>query len=371
VGERVDKASVVWFVSGVEAGGGSGGVWEYLSESKIESGRMMKKSIFGELVMGAALIGGVLGMGGEVGAQAGVELKAELEVGSEYVTYTESDVTLGLPVGGASGEQTVTTEQQVTTSIRGGEGGTGKVVSVVHDFAKIELKSPMMQMTYDSRIPNQDESGIGGDLSLLIGKEIKVIYDENDEFVRVEGEGMLTEDGGSSPFGQSIGANEIREMIQSILGGQLGERTVKVGDSWQHVMEMSMPGVGKVGLDVRYLYRKDGIIDGEGCAIIDFSGMMSGEFFGDEGGVEAGDARPERRADGGLEDSRISGTLAYDKKLGVPRATEMEVKMTMKMPSPLGAESEVKIPMVQKTRSTLRSYRMLGRAPAAVEVEQE
>jgi hypothetical protein len=119
-------------------------------------------------------------------------------------------------------------------------------------------------------------------------------------------------------------------------------------------------------LDVRYLYRKDGIIDGASCAIIDYTGMMAGGVFEDEGLVEEGDARPERRADEGMEESRVSGTIAYDKKLGVPRATEMELRMTMKMPSPLGAESEVRIPMLQKTKSALRSYRQLGRAPEEV-----
>jgi hypothetical protein len=329
-------------------------------ETRILPERIMKESHWNGVACG---ILAVLVFAGRAGAE-GLALRPELQVGSEYVTYTESDVKMGLPVGGASGEQTVAMEQQVTTSIRLDGDGTSKVVSVVYDFSKIGFKSPNMEMTYDSRAANQNESGIGEELSRLIGKEIKVIYDENDEFVRVEGGGLLTEDGGSSPFGQSIGANEIREMIAAMIGDQLGTRTVNVGDSWQDVMEISMAGMGRVGLDVRYLYRKDGIIDGEGCAIIDFTGMMAGEVFEDVGGAEEGDARPERRAEAGLEDSRISGTIAYDKKLGMPRATEMEVTITMKMPSPLGAESEVKIPMTQKSRSTLRSYRMLGRAPA-------
>ncbi|MEM7147321.1 MAG: hypothetical protein AAF591_19555 [Verrucomicrobiota bacterium] len=292
-------------------------------------------------------------------------LSPKLRVGSEYVTYSESDVKMGLPVGGASGEQTVRTEQQVTMTVRQGADGESKVVSLVFDFATLELKSPMMNMSYDSRRPDQDDSGFGGNLSAMVGKEIQLIYDANDEFVRVEGGDLLTDDGSSSPFGQSLGVNELRAMVRSTLGAQLGTRKVTLGESWQHVMDLAMPGVGDVGLDLRFLYRKDGSVEGVNCAIIDFNGMIAGEVMTDEAEATRDDARAEGRADEVLSDSRVTGTVAYDKELGVPRATDMEMRMVMMMHSPLGAESEVKIPILQKSMSVLRSFRALGRAPAS------
>ncbi|MEM8952934.1 MAG: hypothetical protein AAGD22_02170 [Verrucomicrobiota bacterium] len=304
------------------------------------------------------------------GAGQTVTLSPKLRLGTEYVTYTESDVKMGLPMGGASGEQNVRTEQEVTMTVRGGADGESKVVSLVINYAKLELKSPMMNMSYDSRAPEQEDTGFGGNLSGMVGKEIKLIYDAEDRFVRVEDNDLLTEDGGSSPFGQSLGVNELRDMVRTTLGEQLGTRKVMQGESWQHVMELAMPGIGPVGLDVRFLYRKDGTVEGETCAIIDFNGMISGERLTDEAEAVEGDARAERRADETLADSRVSGTVAYDRSIGVPRATNMEMRMVMMMHSPLGTESEVKIPMLQKSLSVLRSYRVLGRSPAQVEEKE-
>ncbi len=286
-------------------------------------------------------------------AEEGTVFKSKFKVGSEFVIKNQNDMTMQLPVGGSSSEQKVHSEQIITTRVEPHEDGEHKLVKVRIDSLMLDMEMQGMTMRYDSSDPASKDSFLAGPLKGIVNQTVTMVYDENDEFVRLENPEVLGSGAGSRPqMGIELGEEQLKQMVQSQLTGGFTDQPVKEGDSWEQVIKVPLPRMGDLEFRMKYFYRKDGSMDGQPCAFIDVNGTMAGDTtLGTRD-----DTTGKKSFDAGFKDTKISGTVVFDKEYGVARSTQVDMEMVFALPNPLVAETAMQVPMKQKTLTTLISY---------------
>lgn len=282
-----------------------------------------------------------------------VLLKPTLIVGSEYQVRHTTNLTMRLPADDEATDRKVEMDQQLSFQIDPHEDEKSKFVNVTVDSIRVEMKMPEMEMRYDSMDPASKDALIGAAFKNLVNKRLEMVYDEDDQFVKMASTDAFS-GGGNTPFGLQMGLEQIKALVRSDIANGFTGEPVGVGESWSHSMNVPLLEMGDMGFDLTYTYKKDVKIEEFDCAMIEVKGKMKGDLNADPGG----DEESERRADAGFESSNILGTLLIDKKLRLVVRADMSMDISVKMPSALG-EDPVALPIHQSTRSEVISFRRL------------
>ena len=284
-----------------------------------------------------------------------VVLKPTLVDGSEYIVRNSSRMVMQVPNEGQLADQTVDMEQSVLMQIDRMMGGDGdRTVKATVKSIRLDMRMPGMAVTYDSSSLASRDAPIGKSFRNLIDNRVEMVYDETDQFVKMAStDAFVGSD--SSPFGQQIGPEQVRELILSSLTDGFPEQAVGPGDSWTHSMQVPLSGMGEIGFEMQFAYKKDTKIDNRPCAVIEISGSVD-EKSKEEPGYE--EQLKNRRSDDGIEKGEFSGTIVIDKELRLARETEMSMDLVLRMPSALGAD-EIFLPIQQKTKSSVEMFRRI------------
>ncbi|MFV1995629.1 MAG: hypothetical protein ACC661_09345 [Verrucomicrobiales bacterium] len=289
-------------------------------------------------------------------AQEAMVLKPGFRPGSASLVRIETEVDMKLPMGGGPADQKLRMEYRVSREVDWHEDAKSKIVEVTVDSVSTEMSMPGMQMRYDSTDPASRDALLGAAFRPLIDNAIQLVYDENDAFVKMDNTDAFA-GMGEAPFGQQIGPEQIRQFARSALEGGLSDHPVRPGDTWTQQLEIPFPGMGPLGFTVQYIYRKDVSVKGSAHALIEFEGTIAGRDGAQGEESEEGLEARERRADEGVQEGTLRGKIALDKTILMVSDSELTMNLKLMMPSSLGVDEEIELPIVQVVRISLLSYR--------------
>lgn len=202
--------------------------------------------------------------------------------------------------------------------------GEGKKAVVKYERMRMLIDAGVFKQEFDS---NADD---GNPFTAIVGKEMTLVYDKDDELQSVEGVDELLGDAAAQPgagqmLQQLFSKEQMEQMVNQSMLHDLPDGEIKVGDKWDFKMEQPMPqGMGKLTVTGNYTLKRFEDLDGIPCAVI----AMEGKFES-EGKSKMNMNGQEIEME--FTDSKFEGDIYFDNKLGLPRKSDMLTKMKMKM----------------------------------------
>lgn len=195
---------------------------------------------------------------------------------------------------------------------------------------KMVLKYETLSMNLDAGVFQQEMSSEDKDSPFgnVAGKPITLIYDENSKVESVEGTEDLIGDaegvpGAGEMLTQLLSEEQLKNTMDQMMVQGIPKTPVKVGDSWDHTMDMPMPqGMGKMKMKAKYTLKKFDKYEGHDCAVLG----MEGEIISD-GKTKVEMQGTEMEMD--FKDSQFEADIYFDNKLGLARKTDMLTMMKM------------------------------------------
>ena len=290
-----------------------------------------------------------------------VEIKPRWQVGKKYTQTMHMDQASTMSFGEQKMEQKVGTTMDTSMTVRAHENGKDKRVNVKYERIAMAMNMAGQDMKYDSATPADaasDPLGIGKSFAPFLGKEIKVVVDDKDDVLEVEGlDAMMKELAATNPMagalGQMFNKDAMKNMMrQGTLYSSPG-KPVKAGDSWPFTFAMPLPGIGKVDLKGTYTLKAVGDHAGVKCAEIAIAGILGMDMSGAAGDANADATNPLKTLGLKVEGGKVAGTLWFDPALGICRDVKMTQEMNMKMKNPQKPDETMEIPMKQTITQTV------------------
>jgi len=296
---------------------------------------------------------------GSVSFAQAIELKQQWRTGKKYVQSMQMQQASTMDMGGQKMEQKMTMNMDMSTAVRAHEDGKQKRLTMKYDRMAMQMNMGGQEMGFDSAKPEDDKLGMGKQFAAMVGKDLKMIANDQDEVTEIENFeefiGALGGGGAGNPVAQMFTKDALTDMVkQSALRG-LPSGPVKPGDSWPWSYKLNMPQVGAVGIKGTYTYKGSGQKGGVPCAEIAVDAKMNFDLGGGEApAAEAGGAAAMMKAMGmKMTGGRMSGTIWFDNALGMARETQMTQEMEMTMNNPAAPDQKMTIPMKQLVTVTL------------------
>ncbi len=264
-----------------------------------------------------------------------VTLKARLNPGKTYTVRQVMTSDMELPLGGA-GKAHTTIEYEMKMAVGAeGEGGN-KNVKVSTGGFKMKMDMGATSMEYDATDPAKQNPLLKGMMGQMAEKTFEATFDKNDKIVE-EKKGGKKAPAAPGMMGMTLGDEEVRQIMNSLVDHGFPEHPVKPGDKWKHRMDSAMSQMGAFAMEMEYEYVGEAEYDGHPCVELKVVG-------GKAPAAPAKEGAPAPIME--LAKAAIDGTVLFDNKEGVARQTEMSMDMTM---SAGGAE----LPMASKVTSSL------------------
>ena len=272
----------------------------------------------------------------QVGKTYTFEVKQDMEM-----DMAEVGKALGQP---AMGKTTVKMIMEMVASCEAGEKAGHKSVKSKTSRVQMDMDAAGMQMKYDSNEPGSENTMLGQQMSKMVGQEFTMIMDETGEVVEMKGFEALAD----GPGAQMLGADQFKQMANPAMQLGIPAEGVVLGDTWKNEIDMDMGAqVGKMKVAFELKYSKDAEVDGEDCAVVEYTAKVNMDIK-----AQQGDAAPVQMK---VEDSKMVGDMSLDKSLRFFRIGNTDMDMSMKMANPLDPNQEFKIPMNIKQTFTLKS----------------
>lgn len=261
-----------------------------------------------------------------VQAEESLRLRQAFPVGKKLTQSMKMEQVSRMKAGGQEVETKSSTDMRIIMTIRAGEA----------DQKRLTLK-------YDkASMKNEIPENLGGGqaapvdyLAGLVGKEITVVLDGKDQVQGVEGLDDLlkgADENQAAIWKQLLTEDQMKQMINGSILQALPEKEIKSGDSWPFRQEIALPiGLGKAVTEGNYQLKSIK----EDLAEIAIKGTMKIE----------GPAVSAKEAP-------YEGSILFDSKLGLPRMTDMRIKMDIE--AKIGPKGEsMKMQMDQTVKSEI------------------
>lgn len=287
-----------------------------------------------------------------------IELKQRWITGKQYFFTAKTSQQSTISLGEQKMEQAVEMNMEMNVAVRPHEDGTRKRLTITYTRVAMDMSMNAQKMSFDSAKPDEgnDPSGMSKALGALLGKELKILTNANDEVVEVENyeEYIRQITAAGTGAGMDMAKAFTREglmqtMKQGALQGLPG-KPVAPGDSWPFTNQLTIPQIGSVKVSGTYVYK--GMVDRAGvpCAEIQTDGAISMEMAG---AGAAGGAAGMEALGMKVTDGTIKGPVWFDAQLGVARDAELLQEMTIAMKNPTDPTATITIPMKQRIQMTL------------------
>ena len=239
-----------------------------------------------------------------------VQLKSKLTPGKTYKYRTDMDMSTDSPLGG---DEKMSTKMSMDMGMAVAEAeGDNKLVTTKFDRVRMEMNMAGQAMVYDSTDKTKQSPLLKTAFAGIADKEFKAVYDKNNKFVKMEGDGGAA----GALGGMGINKDQVEQMLTQLTDYGFPERELKPGEKWDHTQAANMGQMGKMEIDMQFTYK--GMTDHEGhkVAEIDYTGSVGGEA-GAEGALVS------------FKDSKLYGKMYFDPELGAVRKSTMQMDMTM------------------------------------------
>ncbi len=187
-----------------------------------------------------------------------VNLKLTLQPGSQYLYTMDMKMTMEQNAMGQSMKTQQDMLMESTYDVAAGAGDDRKI-TVTYDRIAMNMKNPMMSMTYDSKDPAKSDPKLAA-MSGMLNKPFTMEVSSSGEIKKVEGLSAIINGMGdtTTPEGiatrqqmaQSFNDTAIKSMMQQALN-IFPDHPVKPGDTWKKTYNMSM-GVMGMTIDNEY-----------------------------------------------------------------------------------------------------------------------
>ena len=260
-----------------------------------------------------------------------VLLKTNWIPGKEYNFRQVTDMKMDLPLAGAEGSKT---EMSIDFKIdvQSLDDSSNKKIQLGFDKVKMTMQMAGQNMVYDSEDPDNQSPLLKTTLSSLSDQTYEATFDENNKILSLEGEGEAAGNGlGMGAMSQG----DVENMLQQLGDFKFPEAMIDPDTKWQNKQNFKMQQIGEMNMTVDYTYQGPVESDGKKLAKITFSGKA--ETSG-EGLVS-------------FKDSKMTGTMLFDPKLGALLESETKMDMTMSIGGEAGAEMDT---------ATISKYRLIS-----------
>jgi hypothetical protein len=299
---------------------------------------------------------------GPLFAADSIELKQQWQAGKKYSQTMDMVQTSTTAIGPQKMEQKMTMKMEMSTAVRKHEDGKQKRLTVKYDRMAMDMDMNGQHMAFDSAKPDADQIGMGKQLSVMVGKELRMLANEKDEVTTIENfEEFVGALGGGAaagmPLGQMFTKESLSEMVKQGALRSLPGKPVKVGESWPWDYQMQMPAIGSVAIKGTYTFKGVSNHAGVPCAEIGMDGKMDFDFSGGAapaGGAEASGPAAMLKAMGmKMTAGKMVGTVWFDNALGMAREAKITQEMEMTMNNPTAPDQKLVIPTKQAITVTL------------------
>ena len=256
-----------------------------------------------------------------------VLLKSKLEVGKTYNFRQGTDMKMALPLAGA-GDSTTKMSMDMQMSVEKAPDGVNKLVTTKFGRVKMEMQMAGQNMVYDSEDETKQNPLLKTAFEQMKDVEFKAIYDKDDKFLKVEGDGGAG--AGALAGGMGMGAAEMEQMLKQLTDYGFPAHPVKPGEKWDHKQEAKMGQMGAMSMDMQFTYVGPAERDGKKVAEIDVTGTIGGAA--DEGAAGLVE----------FKDSTLKGKMFFDHERGVLLNSTIDMDMTMAVGGDAGAEMDTK-----------------------------
>jgi len=228
-----------------------------------------------------------------------VKLQLNLAKGDQKNMAMDTDMNTHTAVNGQNFDMKMKMNMDMTFDVKDVDAQGVYTIATTQTHAAIDMKSPMMNMAYDSNKPEDANSPIGQQMGAMIKKPVTMKMDRSGKVQDVTADGQ-------APAEVKAQAAGMKDSMGQMFNG-LPDKPVDVGDTW--TAQYKMPG-GAGGapmtVDAKYTLkdRKNGV------AFIQFDGTLNG-------------------GDGGLKGT-MNGVIQIDEKSGWTKQSTMDMKMTGK-----------------------------------------
>jgi hypothetical protein len=232
--------------------------------------------------------------------------------------------------------------------VRKHEDGQRKRITLTYDRIAVDGNTGGMKLSADSAKPD-DSSPFGKVFAAIVGKEIRIVADENNKVESIEGlQEALSEAGeGAIMAQQFLNEPALKRMITKSALEALPDHPVKPGDSWPFSTEVPLPQMGQLNIKGTYTYKGTTQRAGVPCAEIRVDSSMSGS---DSGDTSSG---PLAQLGVKIELGTMKGVVYLDNALGAARETDLDQEINMTMVDPSVRTERVTIPMKQKVHTSI------------------
>jgi hypothetical protein len=300
-----------------------------------------------------------------------VTLKQRFIVGKRYEFGMKMVQTSTFAIGGQNIEQTMNMAFKTSMTASQHEDGKRKRVAMRYGRLAMEMNMGGQKMEFDS--DKQDPATSGGPLAgmaALVGKEFRLLLDENDQLLDVENLEEITKGFAGDPvaskvLGQFLTKDSMKDLIQGSMLRAMPDHPVKPGESWPVSYGAKMGQMGSMKVQGTYTYNKPVQKDGHACVLIGMTATLTldmdlTQIAGGAAGGNAEAAEAVKKLDMKLSDALMTGSITFDPELGMARDMEITTNMKMSMTLPAGAQppnadSRITVPIQQKISNTLLS----------------
>ncbi len=266
------------------------------------------------------------------------------QAGKEYVLQN----TQRTEIAGGVGNQAIDLSLDIVVRCDRAKGREGqRVLNTMVTRLKADMKLGALSMNYNSEEAGSEKTLLGQTFSTILDQEFKIYLNEADEVVEVEG----LKDLGNNPLAQQFGPKQLSQMVIPQLNLGIPVAGVNIGETWSNKVDGQFGPGTNLNVDYELKYTGDEVAD-DPHAIIEYSANLAMQLTG--GGDEK-DSKMSLK----IEDGKMTGSVAINKKQRFPRNGTANITMTMEAPNPQNPSQRIDLPVKQtiefKTLSVSRT----------------
>lgn len=299
-----------------------------------------------------------------------ITLKQRFIVGKRYEFGMKMAQTSTFSIGGKEMEQTMNMAFKHSMAVSQHEDGKRKRVAMRYGRVAMEMNMAGQKMEFDSDKKDAPAAGPLASMGGLVGKEFRLLLDENDRVLDVENFDEILKAFSGDPvagkvLSQFLNKDSMKELVQGSMLRAMPDHPVKPGDSWPVTYGTKMGQMGSMKVAGNYTFNKPVQYEGHACVLIGTAATLSldMDFAKVAGGAAGGNAEAAemiKKMDMKVSDATMTGSITFDPELGMARNMTMTTSMKMTMTLPPGAQPpngdpKITVPIKQAISNTLLS----------------
>jgi hypothetical protein len=290
--------------------------------------------------------------GASLRAADSIDIKQRWVAGKKYFQTMQTNQQSTLTFGEKKMEQSSSMTVELTMAVSAAKDNEPKRMTIRYERTAMQISTNGQKMGFDSADPNpgNDPLGLAKTAGATVGKELKILLNDQDEVTAIENYDEFIKALAPSAVpgfdpAKMFGKDSLTQMLKQ--GGlhAVPGKPVTVGDTWPFKTEINLPQLGKVAMTGSYTLKGTGDHNGTNCAEITTDGTLSMEIGAVSGDADTNSALAKLGMK--VTDGKLTGSIWFDPQLGFSRDAQLVEEMTISMKNPADPSATMTIPMKQ------------------------